>query len=321
MDEVRLLVLADPAVPQLGRLERLRGVRVTAGGTRDEVAAAAVEADVILVWFGAAGLLREIWPRATRAVWIHSMAAGLDHLLFPELVESPAALTNGRGVFSQSLAEFAIGAVLFFAKDFRRMLRSQARGAWEPFDVEVVGGRTLGIVGYGDIGRAVARRARSLDMRVLALRREPARSAGDPLLDQVFAPEARFDLLARSDYVVVSAPLTDETRGLLGRPEIAALKPSAVVVNVGRGPVIFEPALVEALERGRIRGAALDVFETEPLPPGHPFYRLENVLLSPHCADHTGDWLDQAVDFFIESFERFRKGAPLQNVVDKRKGY
>src|SRR3989442_11432040 len=190
MDEVRLLVLADPAVPQLGRLERLRGVRVTAGGTRDEVAAAAVEADVILVWFGAAGLLREIWPRATRAVWIHSMAAGLDHLLFPELVESPAALTNGRGVFSQSLAEFAIGAVLFFAKDFRRMLRSQARGAWEPFDVEVVGGRTLGIVGYGDIGRAVARPARSLGMRGLAPPRDPAPTVGDTPPDPAVAPQA-----------------------------------------------------------------------------------------------------------------------------------
>ena len=128
-------------------------------------------------------------------------------------------------------------------------------------------------------------------------------------------------MIARCDYLVVAAPLTPETKGMIGAAEFAAMKPGAVVINVGRGPVIDEGAMVRALEGKRIKGAALDVFDQEPLPAGHPFYTLENVLLSPHCADHTPDWMDNAMRFFVEQFERFRKGEPLKNVVDKRLGY
>ncbi len=128
-------------------------------------------------------------------------------------------------------------------------------------------------------------------------------------------------MLAQSDYVAVTAPLTPETRGLIGEPEIAVMKSSAVIINVGRGAVIDETALIRALESGSIRGAALDVFAVEPLPAGHPFYRLDNVLLSPHTADHVHDALENAVEFFLENFERFRKGEPLRNVVDKHAGY
>jgi len=128
-------------------------------------------------------------------------------------------------------------------------------------------------------------------------------------------------MLPGCDYVVVAAPLNDETRGLIGEAEFAAMKPTAVVINVGRGPVIDESAMINALSKGRIKGAALDVFDQEPLPQGHPFYTLENVLLSPHCADHTPDWLDNAMRFFIAQFERFRSGEPLLNVVNKNLGY
>ena len=128
-------------------------------------------------------------------------------------------------------------------------------------------------------------------------------------------------MLGRCDYVVVAAPLTPETRGMIGAAEFAAMKPTAVVINVGRGPVIDEAALVQALSAGMIKGAALDVFDHEPLPDGHPFYRLENLLLSPHCADHTPDWLERAMRFFVDQFERFHKGEPLRNVVNKELGY
>src|SRR5262249_55278613 len=124
-----------------------------------------------------------------------------------------------------------------------------------------------------------------------------------------------------ADYVVVCAPLTSRTRGMIGEAELRAMKSGAVLINVGRGPVVDEAALVRALRERRLRGAALDVFDEEPLPPGHPFYRLDNVLLSPHCADHTWDWLEQAMRFFLENFERFRKDEPLRNVVDKKTGY
>jgi phosphoglycerate dehydrogenase-like enzyme len=254
--------------------------------------------------------------------WVHSRSAGLDGVLFPELVESPVRLTNASGVFSESLGEFVVGAILYFAKDLRRMIRNQAAGAWEPFDIVEVSGQTVGIVGYGDIGRAVATRVHALGMRVLGVKRHgPPAHEADPLAERIYGPEGLMEMISRSDYVVAAAPLTPETLGLIGEPEIAAMKPDAVLINVGRGPVIQEAALIRALSEKRIKGAALDVFETEPLPAGHPFYKLESVLLSPHCADHTPDWLDQAMRFFLAQFERFRKGEPLRNVVDKKLGY
>jgi phosphoglycerate dehydrogenase-like enzyme len=247
---------------------------------------------------------------------------GLERTLFPELKESPVPLTNGAGVFSASLGEFTLGAILYFAKDFRRMIRNQMADVWEAFDVSWASGHTVGIIGYGDIGRAIAERVRALGMTVLAVRRHvsPSKSA-DPLVAETFTPDRRLEMISRCDYVVVAAPLTPETRGMIGETEFAAMKPTAVVINVGRGPVIDEEAMVAALSSGRIRGAALDVFDHEPLPAGHPLYRLENVLLSPHCADHTPDWLDNAMQFFIDQYERFRKGETLLNVVDKKLGY
>ena len=128
-------------------------------------------------------------------------------------------------------------------------------------------------------------------------------------------------MLARSDYVVAAAPLTADTRGMIGAPELEAMKSSAVLINIGRGPVVEEAALLRALESGRIRGAALDVFDQEPLPAGHPFDKLDNVLLSPHAADHMPDWKERTMRLFIENFERFRRGEPLLNIVDKKLGY
>ena len=322
MSHINLLVLADPAQPQLKMLEQLRQTAtVTVGNTVQAVEPSAPRADVIFAWSGNRDLLEQIWSAARQVKWVHSMAAGLDNLLFAALVESPVPLTNSRGVFSQSLGEFVMGAVLFFAKDFRRMVRSQDAGIWEAFDVDEISRQSLGIIGYGDIGRAVARRATAFGMKVLALRRRPEQSRDDSMLDQLLPLERKLELMAGSDYVVVAAPLTRDTRGMIGATELRAMKKTGVLINIGRGPVVDEAALIRALQEKWIRGAALDVFENEPLPQGHPFYRLDNLLLSPHCADHTSDWMEQAIQFFLDNFERFRKGEPLQNVVDKRLGY
>jgi phosphoglycerate dehydrogenase-like enzyme len=214
-----------------------------------------------------------------------------------------------------------IGAVIFFAKDFRRLIRAQAAGVWEQCDVEEVRGQTMGIVGYGDIGHACASRAHAMGMRVLALRRRPELSQGDPYVSRVYPMEQLLELMPQCDYVVATAPLAPGTRGLIGEAALAAMKKTAVVMNVGRGPVIDEKALIQALESGRIRGAALDVFETEPLPAGHPFFKLESVLLSPHCTDHTSTWLEEGMQFFIDQFARYVAGEPLLNIVDKKAGY
>jgi phosphoglycerate dehydrogenase-like enzyme len=285
-----------------------------------ECAQAVKDAVVILQWSATRELLRASFTMCRKVQWVHSRAAGLDNLLFPELVESRVLLTNGRGVFSASLGEFVLAAILYFAKDFRRMVRNQTACVWEPFDVEEIGRQTVGILGYGDIGRAVATRVRPMGMRVLATKRHVPGSA-DPLVEQFYKPEGRREMMAGCDYIVATAPLTEETRHMISDAEFAVMKPTAVVINVGRGPVIDEAALLRALTAGRIKGAALDVFDHEPLPGGHPLYRLENVLLSPHCADHTLDWQDQAMRFFLEQYGRFEKGEPLKNIVNKRLGY
>jgi phosphoglycerate dehydrogenase-like enzyme len=323
MDNNTVLVLANPTEAQLAMLEELSPeTTIAVGNSAEAFERAAPEANVIFNWSGSGALLREVFGMCPEVAWVHSRAAGLDNQLFPALIASPAVLTNGSGVFSPPLGEFALAAILYFAKDFRRMIRSQEAGIWDQFDITEISGQTAGIVGYGDIGRAVASRLRPMGLDVLALKRHgPPLYHVDPLVSRIYGPEARLEMIARCDYVIVSAPLTSETRSMIGAPEFAAMKPNAVVINVGRGPVVDEAAMIEALAAGRIKGAALDVFDTEPLPAGHPFYRLENVLLSPHCSDHTPDWLERAMRFFLDQFERFRKHEPLRNVVDKQLGY
>jgi len=323
MENNIVLVLSDPTERILGMLDQLPDdTTIVTGNNVEAFERSAAEANVIFSWSVGGSVLEQVFAMASpRLRWVHSRAAGLDGVLFPALVESPVPLTNGRGVFSESLGEFVLGAALYFAKDFRRMVRNQEAGLWDQFDIEPLEGSTIGIVGYGDIGRAIAKRCRAIGMKVLALRRRPEQSAGDPLVDVVYPPERRLQMLAACDYIAAAAPLTPQTRGMIGEAEFAVMKKSAVVMNVGRGPVIDEAALVRALAENRIKGAALDVFDCEPLPAGHPFYQLKNVLLSPHCADHTPDWLADGMRFFLQQFERFRKGEPLLNVVDKQSGY
>jgi phosphoglycerate dehydrogenase-like enzyme len=323
MDNNTVLVLATPTEPQLAMLEALPpDTGLAVGNTAGAFERAAPEASVIFNWSGSGALLREVIGISPAVRWIHCRSAGLDDLVSPELIASPAPLTNGSGVFSQPLGEFVLGAILYFAKDFRRLIRNQMAGRWEQFDITEITGRTAGIVGYGDIGRAVAIRLGAMGMRVLALRRSaPPAGKADPLIDKFYGPDGLREMIAQCDYVVVTAPLTPQTRGMIGALEFAAMKPDAVIINVGRGAVIDEEAMIRALTEKRILGAALDVFVNEPLPPGHPFFQLENVLLSPHSADHTRDWLDRAMEFFLTQFKRFSNGEPLLNVVDKKRGY
>ena len=315
--EHTILVLSKENDPQL---EMLRGLRHIEGHDPAAFADAVNDPVVIFNWSGSHTLLRAVFLACHDVRWVHSRSAGLDSTLFPELVESPVPLTNGSGVFSQSLGEFSLAAILYFAKDFRRMLRNQMAGVWEQFDVLEIDGQTAGIVGYGDIGRAIARRLKPMGMTVLATKRHPPQQA-DPLVDQFYRTEDLPAMLGRCDYVVIALPLTAETHHMISDAQFAAMKPSAVIINVGRGPVIDQAAMVRALTEKRIKGAGLDVFEQEPLPPGDPMYRLENVLLSPHCADHTADWLNQAMRFFVDQHRRFSQGEPLENVVNKSLGY
>lgn len=261
------------------------------------------DAEVVVVAPRASQFLRAVLPEARRLRWVHALAAGVESLPQAELRARGIVLTNSRGLYADALAEFAIAAMLWFAKDLRRLDRNQSARRWEPFDVERLEGRTAGIIGYGGIGRAVGRRAEAMGMLVRGVRSSDA-------IDEV---------IASSDYVVLSTPLTSATRGLMSRARLAMMKPSAVLINIGRGAVVDEAALLEELPR--IRGAALDVFETEPLPSSSPLWGMANVLISPHSADHTADSHARAMDFFLENLTRFERGEPLSNVVDFDKGY
>lgn len=323
MNDSPVLVLTAPSDIDIPLLPELRqAAAIVLGDSAQDFGGAAAAAEIILNWSGSLALLQQVFGMSPRVRWIHSRAAGLEQTLFPELIESDVILTNGSGVFSPSLGEFALTAILYFAKDLRRMIRNQIAGVWEPFDITMISGQTLGIVGYGSIGRAVAARAHALEMNVLGLRRRVAHhSTTDPHISEFYASEQRLEMLSRCDYIVVTVPLTEQTRGLIADAEFAVMKKNAVVINLGRGPAIDERALIKALVENRIRGAALDVFDQEPLPQGHPFYSLENVLLSPHCADHTPDWLRDAMRFFLAQLAAFRHGEPLLNIVDKALGY
>jgi phosphoglycerate dehydrogenase-like enzyme len=315
-EQPKLLIVAIHRDPEFTMLKNVPHV-LASDPSADAVAR---DATVILHWSGIREMLRETFAKCRQLRWVHSRWAGLDSLLFPELVNSNVVLTNGKGVFSQSLGEFALTAILYFAKGIPRMRCNQAARTWAPFDVEMITGRVLGIIGYGDIGRAVATRARAMGMLILASKRHTPQ-ASDRLIERYYRTTELHEMLARCDYVVVAAPLTDETRHMIGDAEFAAMKASAIVINVGRGAVIDEDAMVRALSSKRIRGAALDVFEREPLPQDSPLYGMENVLLSPHCADNVAGWTHDAMRFFLEQCARFGKNEPLLNVVNKRLGY
>lgn len=306
---ITVLVTADPASSYLKPLEKLpEETSIIVSCDRDHVFESAPSADVLLNGdFSSPSLFLDTFPKAARIRWAHVLSAGVESVLSKEIRESAVPLTNGRGVFARPLGEWVIGAMLYFAYHFRDIIDDQRACRWNRLENEELHGRTLAIVGYGSIGRAVAERAHAFGMRVLTFRRSQ--------------PSDLNAMLAECDYLAVTAPLTPETRGMIGAAQIALMKSTAVIINVGRGAVIDEPALIDALQKKKIRGAALDVFITEPLPENHPFWRMENVLLSPHSADNLPDSREQAVEFFVENFERFRKGEPLQNIVNKHAGY
>jgi phosphoglycerate dehydrogenase-like enzyme len=323
MSSFTLLVIADPEASFLREfLSRSSdNVSILISNNIEELKANASKADAILYAYLDARLLANVLPLANRVRWVHCLWTGVEGILVPELLAHPALLTNARGAFKGPLADWVIAVMLFFAFDLRRVIRQQEQAVWEPFVGDTLNGRTLGVVGYGAIGSAAATRAQTFGMNIAALRRRLELFEGNTTVDRSYSPSQLKEMMAASDYVLVTTPLTAVTRGLIGEAEIEAMKSTAVIINIGRGPVIDEASLIRALESGRIRGAALDVFNTEPLPSNHPFWRMPNVLLSPHTADRVSGFLEPAFECFRENLNRFINGQQLLNVVDKSAGY
>jgi phosphoglycerate dehydrogenase-like enzyme len=268
-----------------------------------------------------------ILERAPHLRWVQLTSAGADRLVDSELVLSGrVAVTTASGIHAIPISEYVIGVMIAFAKGFPRAFRSQANNAWQAYLAAELDGATVGVLGLGAIGGRVAELSKALGMRVLAVRRSCQRrmtgaEAGTPFVDEMFPRSELAAFLAESDYVVLAVPLTAESRHLIGEAELAAMKPTAVIVNIARGAVIDQEALARALKAGRIGGAALDVTEPEPLPPDSELWALENVMLTPHISGGTPRYMDRAIELFCDNLRRYLAGEPLRNVVDPSRGY
>jgi len=271
-------------------------------------------------------LSRDAVARAANLRWLHCSGHAVGHFPLADLAAKGVIVTNSRGIQSVPIAEHVMACLLALARRLPQTLRDQQERTWRPNALtgeaapSLLSGRTMGIIGVGTLGEAIAVRAKAFGIRVIGMRRDPAR--GTPSgFDGVVGPADRDRLLSASDIVVVAAPLTSETNRLLDGTAIAAMKPGAVVVNIPRGQLMDEEALADALESGRLGGAALDVFSTEPLPPSSRFWSLPNVIITPHTSGFRTGHFEAVVDLFAENLRRFERGTGLLNVVDVKAGY
>lgn len=294
--------------------ERFPQLSVTRATKAEEAFAAVADAHIVVGWGTPPGLL----DNAPHVRWFHKLGAGVDDLTLGDEIPDHVTLTRTDGaVFAERMAEYTIAYMLAFTQNVPRILRQQRAREWTPFVTNVIAGQTVGVAGVGDIGSAVARKAAALDARVVGWRRSP----GDvEHVDRMYAGADEFhEFLGVSDFVVVVLPLTPATKGLFDADAFAAMRKGAYVVNIGRGPILVESALIDALQSGRVAGAALDVFDVEPLPEDHPLWALDNVIITPHMS---GPSLasDVAAPLLV-NLERYLQGEPLSKVVERRRAY
>ncbi|MCX5140437.1 D-2-hydroxyacid dehydrogenase [Streptomyces sp. NBC_00338] len=311
MPEPVLLVLdADPP-PRLGALTGRVRLRHTDG---PGLARALPGADALLVWDFTSDAVRAAWPGdGPRPAWVHTASAGVDRLLCPELVAGDTVVTNARGIFEQPIAEYVAGLVLAFAKDLPGTLELQRRRRWNHRETARVASSRAVVLGAGPVGREITRLLMALGVEVALVGRTARRTihgAGD--LDR---------LAARADWVICAAPLTPQTHGMFDSRFFGLMQPSARFVNVGRGPMVVEDDLLDALRKRWIAGAALDVFEREPLGEDSPLWDAPGLIVSPHMSGDAVGWRDRLGEQFVAMYERWASGEPLPNVVDKRLGY
>jgi len=304
-------------------VERIR----RAAGSHFEVAQARTDADFERLLPGAEVLFGwhlapENLPRAAKLKWVQVGSAGIDWALFPEFVRSGVVLTSAVGIHAVQMSEHALAMMLALTRKLPHFVRRQAGRNWDRpagDDMGELSGKTLGVFGLGAIGEALAVRAKAFGMRVLGVKNSPSGYRG--AADEAVGPDAMKRVLGESDYVVNLLPLTKATRGIVSAAMIAAMKPTAFFVNLGRGATVDEKALVAALRAGKIRGAGLDVFEEEPLAENSPLWEMENVIITPHVGGLTPRYWERATDLFCRNLARYIAGEELVNVVDKEIGY
>jgi phosphoglycerate dehydrogenase-like enzyme len=285
----------------------------------DGLAEAVRGAQALLLWDFFSKAVHDVWADADRLEWIHITAAGVDTLLFDELRESDVVVTNARGVFDRPLAEYVLGAVIAYAKDSLTSFDLQRRHEWRHRETRSITGATALVVGTGGIGREIAKLLRAAGVVVRGAGRRAV--ADDPDFGEIVDSANLAAEVGWCDHLVLAAPLTPATRGLVDARVLAAMKPDAHLVNIARGPMVDEAALLEALTQHRIGGATLDVFDTEPLPPGHPLWDTPNVTVTAHMSADAVGWREALAKGFATNARRWLAGEPLLNVVDKKLGY
>lgn len=318
---VKLLITHDLTPYQLEQVRlTARGHIVVYTQERDLALAEARDADIALI--GAFG--REILETAQNLKWAHIPWAGIDSLL-EAIRKTPAIVTCGKGVFDAPMADHVFALILSLTRQINTFLRYQIAGIWRRETPSVsltdLWGKTMGIVGLGNIGREVARRASAFGMRVLAVKRRPTAISDEPADGIFLGYEGLRLMLPECDIVVITAALTPQTKYLIGQNELASMKKGAILINVARGALIDEKALVEALRSGHLAGAGLDVFEEEPLPPESPLWHMPNVVITPHVGGLSERTRQRIFERFLENLRRFISGESLIGVVDKEAGY
>lgn len=277
------------------------------------------EAEVIM---GRIVLPDNLIARAPKLKWMAIQGAGIDPLLSTGLLNSHVTITNARGARAITIAEHAIAFIFMMAKDAPRLVSIKQSKKWERFDTMELTGKTLGIVGLGAIGSEAARMAKSIGMRVIAIKRSAKeRKTGASGVDELYPTHDLLQLLHDSDFVLISAPLTTETKGMIGDKELRAMKPTAYLINIARGRIVDEPSLIRALKENWIAGAGLDVFDAEPLPPDSEFWNLPNAIMSCHMSGATVEASNREFDLFLKNLRKYLAGEQLLNVIDKQKDY
>jgi phosphoglycerate dehydrogenase-like enzyme len=276
---------------------------------------------VLLIGATAGSVVDQVVGRSPRLRWIHSASAGGDRLATPLVRERRLTVTNARGVFSRPIAEYVVMMSLAIARRLPALLELQRERTWQPLRGRELSELAVGIIGFGSIGVEVARLLEPFGCRLLATRRHPERGSGDAATVELFGLDQLHEVLAQSDVVVIAAPLTDDTAGLIGEAELSRMREDAWLINVARGRLIDEAALRRALENGWIGGAVLDVFTEEPLSPDSPLYRTPNLVITPHTSWASDRVIERSVDLFVDNLRRDRAGEPMRNLVDLEAGY
>jgi phosphoglycerate dehydrogenase-like enzyme len=279
----------------------------------------ALDVDALFIWNVRSRFLRDNWSGLHRLRWVHAATAGVEWVLFPELVDSDVVVTNSRFIFDEALAEYVMGMMLVLSKDLQTTFAHQAEHRWKQREGDTLDRKVVVVVGVGPIARRTAQLAKAFGMVVRGIGRT-ART-GDPDFGDIASPESLHTLFAEADYVVMVLPNTPLTAGLVDAAALAALKPAARLINVGRAATLDQDALVSALRDGRIAAAALDVVTPEPLPPDDPLWDVPNLLVSPHMSGDFRGWRRKIVELFERNLDSWLRGAPLSNVVDKHLGY